>query len=49
LSEEEEVQDPHKEKIQEKEKGQASHQSAKGKEDHQGTSGGKRGYPYAVR
>lgn len=36
MSEEEEVQDPHKEKIQDKGKGQASHQYAQDKEDHQG-------------
>jgi hypothetical protein len=36
LSEEEEVQDPHKEKIQDKGKGQASNQYAQDKEDHQG-------------
>jgi hypothetical protein len=36
LSEEEEVQDPHKGKIQDKGKGQASHQYAQDKEDHQG-------------
>jgi hypothetical protein len=45
LSEEEEIQDPHKEKIQEKGKGQAMHPSTQGKEDHQGDKLGKMGTP----
>jgi hypothetical protein len=43
LSEEEEIQDPHKEKIQEKGKGQVAHPSTQSKEHHQGDKLGENG------
>jgi hypothetical protein len=43
LSEDEEIQDPHKMKNQEKGKGQAEHTSTQGKEDHQGDKMGGNG------
>jgi hypothetical protein len=43
LSEEDEIQDPHKEKSQQKGKIQATHSATQSKEDHQGDKIGEHG------